>query len=92
MTKQESIAVGCKLLGVYFAVSHVGTLLMSAAEAFTTFRTLNGGNVPTEYYSMRTLSLVQSLGMLVIGCLLIWQTDWCVSLIMVNDRKSRDEH
>jgi hypothetical protein len=85
-TKQESLAVGCKLLGVYFVVSHFGTLTLGALQAFTTLRATNTGNVPTEFCSMSVFGLVQTLGVIVMGCLLTWQTDWCVGLIVANDR------
>jgi hypothetical protein len=90
MTKHESLTVGCKLLGVYFVVSHFGTLTMGTMQALTSLRATNIGNVPTDYYTMSLFGVVQTLGVIVLGCLLIWQTDWCVGLILANDRTSRD--
>jgi hypothetical protein len=91
MTKHNSLAIGCKLLGVYFVTAHFGTLVISIVEAMITFRAINEGNVPVELNSFRAISVAQSLGMVVIGCLLIWQTDWCIRLFVANDRPIQGE-
>jgi hypothetical protein len=63
----------------------------TAIEGLTALRAMNGSGIPTELISMRSIVLLQAFVEFVLGCLLIWQTEWCVGPMTFNDRPDTQE-
>jgi hypothetical protein len=62
-----------------------------AIEGLGAIRSTNMSGVPTELTSLRTIALLQAFAEFAVGCLLVWQTDWCVGILSINDRPNAEE-